>query len=210
MGRNSRSAVVLGSTLFTLGAIGCGGRLPGPDTARGASAAQAAALSPASLAAAAPQPTACRQPLPAATLAVPAGHELELELAAEGVQIYTCTATPAGAAWVFTAPEATLSSHGQVAGRHYAGPTWEALDGSTVVGARVAGATPDPTAIPWLLLRAVSHGGAGTLAEVSFIQRVATRGGLAPVGGCDAATVGAVARTPYGATYCFFEPEPER
>jgi hypothetical protein len=145
----------------------------------------------------------CRQPLPAA-VAVPAGNALRLELGATGVQIYTCTATASGAAWVFTAPEAALTrGDGTPAGKHGAGPAWVAPDGSSVVGARVDGATPDPTAIPWLLLRAVSHGGKGQLEEVTFIQRVATGGGLAPGGGCSAATVGAVARVPYTATYCF-------
>jgi hypothetical protein len=146
----------------------------------------------------------CRKPLPDPALAAPPGQRLALQLEATGVQIYTCTATPAGAAWVFTAPEASLSAAGgAAAGKHYAGPTWEALDGSSVVGAKVAGATPDPSAIPWLLLRATSHGGKGTLAEVSFIQRVATHGGLAPAGGCSAATVGAVVRVAYTASYCF-------
>jgi len=109
-------------------------------------------------------------------------------------------------AWVFTAPEATLyEQREEVAGTHYAGPTWEALDGSTVVAARAAAATPDPTAIPWLLLRAVSHGGAGTMSRVTYVQRVATTGGLAPSSGCDAAAVGTVSRVPYTATYCFSE-----
>jgi hypothetical protein len=92
-----------------------------------------------------------------------------------------------------------------VAGKHYAGPTWQASDGSTVVGARVAGATPDPTAIPWLLLRATSHAGAGEMTEVTYIQRVATTGGLAPAEGCTPASLGAVARVPYTASYCLSE-----
>jgi hypothetical protein len=37
------------------------------------------------------------------------------------------------------------------------------------------------------------------------VQRVATVGGLPPATGCDASTVGAVARVPYTATYCFAE-----
>jgi hypothetical protein len=149
----------------------------------------------------------CHRPLPDPALATPPGQRLALQLEASGVQVYTCTATPAGAAWVFTAPEAALSGPGGApAGKHYAGPTWEALDGSRVVGAKVAGAAPDATAIPWLLLRATTTGGAGKLSKVSFIQRVATRGGLAPAGGCDPARLGAVARIAYTATYCFHEP----
>jgi hypothetical protein len=147
----------------------------------------------------------CHRPLPDPALAAPPGQRLALQFAATGVQVYTCTATPAGAAWVFTAPEAALlGADGKPAGKHYAGPTWETLDGSSVVGAKVAGAAPDATAIPWLLLRATAHGGKGKLSDVSFIQRVATSGGLAPAAGCSAATVGAVARVAYTASYCFY------
>jgi hypothetical protein len=155
-------------------------------------------------AAAAEETAACRRPLPTTDLAVPAGNRLVRQLEAVGVQVYTCTAAPAGAAWVFTGPEATLQSRqGEAAGKHYAGPTWEALDGSKVVGAKVAGATPDPAAIPWLLLRATSHAGAGEMTEVTYIQRIATTGGLAPAEGCTPASLGAVARVPYTASYCF-------
>jgi uncharacterized protein DUF3455 len=144
------------------------------------------------------------------TLAAPAGNDLAFELLADGVQIYSC-ASPSGAAaggpaWAFQAPEATLLDRaGQLAGTHRAGPTWEALDGSSVVGAKVEGATPDPAAIPWLLLRAASHGGGpGRMADVTFVQRLQTSGGVAPSEGCSAASVGAVARVPYRAVYCFY------
>jgi hypothetical protein len=152
--------------------------------------------------------SACRAPLPSATLEVPPGNELEFQLAATGFQIYACTATAAGPAWVFKAPEADLFDRtGALAGTHFAGPTWKALDGSSVVGARVAGFTPDPASIPWLLLSAASHAGDGRMEEVTYIQRVATVGGLAPAVGCDeaAAAAGAVARVPYTAIYCFSE-----
>jgi hypothetical protein len=144
--------------------------------------------------------------MPFPALVAPAGNVLERQLQAVGVQIYTCTATATGAAWVLTAPEATLYGRGgEVAGKHYAGPTWQASDGSSVVGARVAGASPDPTAIPWLLLRAASHAGVGEMTEVTYIQRVATTGGLAPAEGCTPVSLGAVARVPYTASYCFGE-----
>jgi hypothetical protein len=147
----------------------------------------------------------CRKPLPDPALAVPPGQTLMLQLEAVGSQVYACAASPSGAAWTFTAPEATLSRDGgAAAGEHSAGPTWRALDGSAVVGAKVAGAAPDAAAIPWLLLRATSHAGEGTMTAVTYIQRVATRGGLAPGSGCSPATVGAVARVPYTATYCFY------
>ena len=116
--------------------------------------------------------------LPAA-LQVPPGNTVAFHAFAVGVQIYEWS----GSAWVFVAPEAVLfadaGGHGEV-GIHYAGPTWESQSGSKVFGARVAGATVDPTAIPWLLLRAVSTEGPGIFHRVTFIQRVNTTGGTAP------------------------------
>ncbi|WP_141290756.1 DUF3455 domain-containing protein, partial [Ideonella azotifigens] len=80
-----------------------------------------------------PAPTPPNVPL---ALQPPAGQVLYLEALATGVQIYDCKAkADGGAEWVFKAPEATLADRaGRALGKHYAGPTWEALDGSTVVG----------------------------------------------------------------------------
>ena len=64
--------------------------------------------------------------------------------------------------------------------------------------------SPDPTAIPWLLLSAVSTGGPGKLADVTSIQRLNTSGGVAPATGCDAGHVGTNARVPYSADYLFY------
>ena len=86
---------------------------------------------------------------------------------------------------------------------HYAGPTWEANGGSTVVGARVDGVPGAPGAIDWLLLRAASTT-PGQLLNTTFIQRVKTTGGLAPASGCTAATVGTPRNVPYTADYYFY------
>lgn len=139
-------------------------------------------------------------------IAVPAGHRYAFSLDAVGVQMYECRATAAGGyAWAFVAPEADLLRRGRIKGSHYVGPTWEYIDGSTVVGARVSGVTVDATAIPWLLLNAVSHAEDGKMTEVTYIQRVDTVGGLAPAAsGCDAARVGADADVDYTATYHFY------
>ena len=143
--------------------------------------------------------------LPSPTLAVPTGNRVAFHYDAVGVQIYTCSATATGYAWVFTAPEATLyGAHGRVVGKHYAGPTWESKDGSTVVGSKLAAFTADPTAIPELLLQAVSHAGDGRMSDVTYIQRLDTSFGLAPATGCDAAQAGTTARVDYTATYFFY------
>jgi len=143
--------------------------------------------------------------LPSPTLAVPEGNRLAFLFDAEGVQIYVCKTMATAFAWTLQAPEATLGDHrAGVVGRHYAGPTWEYLDGSKVVGNKTASFTADPTAIPELLLQASSHAGSGRMAQVTYIQRLATKGGLAPASGCDAAHAGTTVRIDYTATYYFY------
>ena len=63
--------------------------------------------------------------------------------------------------------------------------------------------TPDPNAIPWLLLRGKNQVGTGPLGSTAFIRRAETVGGAAPVGGCDAAHNGEQARMRYSALYEF-------
>ena len=142
-------------------------------------------------------------------LAVPPENDLAFALEAEGVQVYACAPSAASFSWAFQAPEATLTeAGGRAAGTHYAGPSWESTDGSKVVGAKLEAATPDPAAIPWLLLRAASHAGSGRMEDVTFVQRIRTSGGNAPHQGCDASHAGAVARVPYQAVYCFYRKGP--
>src|SRR2546426_12637571 len=88
---------------------------------------------------------------------------------------------------------------------HYAGPTWQAIDGSKVVGTVVAKAD-QPDAIPWLLLRAASNEGSGLFSEVVYIQRLYTTGGKAPEAGCDQAHDQAEVLVPYTAQYLFYGP----
>jgi hypothetical protein len=139
-------------------------------------------------------------------LAVPEGQKVSFHAYAIGVQIYVATPSPADPTkfvWTFRAPEAVLfDNEGAAVGIHYAGPTWETESGSRVVGARMAGATVDATAIPWLLLRAVSTQGPGVLERTTYIQRVNTVGGLAPA--APPTQAGEEARVPYTADYYFF------
>ena len=151
-----------------------------------------------------------RPPTPVpADVAVPAGNRLFLVAHAEGVQIYSCTATTGAPAWAFVAPRADLHLGPWLTiGTHYAGPTWELLDGSKVVAKRDTGVTVDPTAIPWLRLSKVSSqpGRWGDLlGATTFIQRINTVGGLAPAAAeCTPATVGTVSEVPYTADYTFW------
>jgi Protein of unknown function (DUF3455) len=124
--------------------------------------------------------------------------------AAKGVQIYVCRTEGAANEWAFKAPEAALvDTKGKPFAKHYAGPTWEAPDGSKAVGKVLANEpAPKPGAIPWLLLSAESSG-SGELASVRFVQRVNTSGGAAPSGTCP--TVGAEQRVDYTADYVFYK-----
>jgi hypothetical protein len=144
-------------------------------------------------------------------LTPPASAVLLFELRARGVQIYTCAAKPADPTafvWTFKAPQAELfNDRGEVVGSHFAGPTWQGQDGSSVMGALVARAdAPSKNAIPWLLLEAKSHAGGGAFSTITHIQRLATKGGVAPSEGCDATHEGEEVRVPYEATYAFYNP----
>lgn len=136
------------------------------------------------------------------TLQPPSGERLMLQVHATGDQIYVCKQ----GAWAFQAPEAKLvDAAGKQVGRHSAGPTWESSDGSQVKGKLVASApSPDPAAIPWLLLTAIEHNGSGVMSAVASIQRLHTEAGQAPKEGCDAGHEGAEARSRYQADYYFY------
>lgn len=134
-------------------------------------------------------------------LQVPAGNKVHFHAYAVGVQIYRWN----GTAWVFVAPEAVLfagEEDDEPVAIHYAGPTWESASGSLVIGMVLERATPDPDAIPWLLLGAVESEGPGIFADVTFIQRVNTVGGKAPASA--GGSPGDVVRVPYTAEYFFY------
>jgi len=93
-------------------------------------------------------------------LQAPAGNKVAFVVYGEGAQIYRWN----GSSWVFSRPQAVLyageNAHG-VVGTHYVGPTWESNSGSYVVGSVLERYSPDPNAIPWLLLKAVDSDGPG-------------------------------------------------
>ncbi|MGH2918183.1 MAG: DUF3455 domain-containing protein [Solirubrobacteraceae bacterium] len=94
-----------------------------------------------------------REPAVPSAIEAPDGYKVFLIGHAAGVHVCACNATSSGFAWTFVAPRANLfGTNGKLIATHFAGPTWQAKDGSTVVGARVNGVTADASAIPWLLL----------------------------------------------------------
>ncbi len=136
-----------------------------------------------------------------------AGEMLMLVVSARGQQIYECREKKeqAGAYdWAFVAPEAELfDGSGKKIGKHYAGPSWEAADGSKIVGkVKQLAAAPDAASIPWLLLEAKSAGNDGAFSKVTSVQRVATAGGVMPPNGCSVA--GMRVGVAYTADYYFY------
>jgi hypothetical protein len=159
--------------------------------------------------------TVLAAPHATAQITLPQGNAPFLTLFGDGVQIYDSAAnpnTPGTFIWNFTAPQANLftdASETTLFGTHFAGPTWMSnADGSSVVGARIGSqASATPNSIPQLLLKAQSHSGTGIFAEVTYIQRLNTVGGLAP--STPPTGFDQEFRSPYTATYRFAQAVPE-
>jgi hypothetical protein len=114
---------------------------------------------------------------------VPAGHVVALETTATGLLQYECKANAVTAGtigWVLVTPQAELVDRtGKVVAK-YSGPpaTWTHSDGSSVVGAQVAmAARPGATNLPYQLSKGTSGAAAGVLQNVTYIQRIKTKGG---------------------------------
>ncbi len=142
------------------------------------------------------------------SIKLPADRHLVLRGHASGDQIYVCQPSPSGDAqfvWVLSAPDAKLfDDTGKEIATHFAGPTWQATDGSQVKGKVTAQSVSDSDSIPWLLLTAVDHSGMGIMSNVVTIQRLDTKGGKAPAIGCDAQHEGEKRRVSYTADYYFY------
>ncbi len=141
---------------------------------------------------------------------VPAGNRVVLETAAAGDITYECRAKKDMAGqfeWVFVGPDAGLRDRpGMRLGKYYGPPaTWEFNDGSKVTGAQVAVATNGGGNIPLQLVKANPAMGAGMAQGVTFIQRVATRGGVAPAAACTGAVMGQKQIVQYQADYIFWK-----
>lgn len=135
----------------------------------------------------------------------PAGERL-MALIASGVQTYTCEFDAQHRLqWVFKSPLATLyDTSGHAVVNHAAGPSWQASDGSRIVGHAIAQLPSDTkSSVPQLLLETHSTAGSGTLSTVRYVQRVKTVGGVAPAAPCSAA--GEAGSSPYLAEYVFYK-----
>ena len=140
---------------------------------------------------------------------VPAGHKMTIKAVGIGELTYECRAKATDAAafeWVFVGPVAKLmdATSKKEIGKYYAGPTWESMDGSKVTGKQVAVAPATPGNIPLQLVKAEPAMGKGAMTGATYIQRVNTKGGVAPSDACAAASVGTKKQVPYQADYVFY------
>jgi hypothetical protein len=137
-----------------------------------------------------------------------ADEEQAFVLNAIGVQVYACKTKPNDSyayAWAFVAPDAALTEKGATVGKHYAGPTWESADGSSVKGAIKEKQDGGAGNIPWLKLAVTSGNGQGRMTGVTTVLRLETKGGVEPKGGCDEFKVNQEMRVPYTADYYFYK-----
>ena len=141
---------------------------------------------------------------------VPAGHKVAVETVGVGEITYECRAkadTAGAFEWVFVGPKADLNSRGGTKMGSYFGPpaTWASNDGSKITGKQLAVAPAAAGNIPLQLVQANPASGPGAMSGVTYVQRVATKGGVAPAGSCDAAGVGRKEIVKYQADYIFWK-----
>jgi hypothetical protein len=141
---------------------------------------------------------------------VPAGNMVSLETVGVGEITYECRDKKDAAGqteWVFVGPKAVLNDRsGKAVGTYYGPPaTWEANDGSKFTGTQVAISPAAAGNIPLQLVKANPATGNGAMTDVTFVQRVATVGGVAPKSECSTATKGAKEIVKYQADYILYK-----
>ena len=145
-----------------------------------------------------------------ATVQVPAGQRIAMETVGAGDITYECRAKkdmPSAFEWVFVGPDAKLMDRsGKVVGRYYGPPaTWENNDGSKVTATQLAVAPASAGNIPLQLVKANPAMGMGAMQGVTYIQRVATQGGVAPAVACTATNAGQKQVVKYQADYIIWK-----
>lgn len=143
------------------------------------------------------------------SIKVPAGHKISMETTGIGEITYECKANANSATeleWTFVGPKAVLNDRaGKQVGTYFGPPaTWEAKDGSKVTGTQLAVAPSSAGNLPYQLVKANPAEGKGAMTGVSYIQRVALKGGVAPSSVCSAANKGAKEVVKYQADYIFW------
>ncbi|MDB5798844.1 MAG: hypothetical protein JWP36_2746 [Paucimonas sp.] len=157
-----------------------------------------------------PQMSSYSQDALPAAIKVPAGNKVALETVGVGEITYECrdkANAPGQAEWVFVGPKAALNDRGgKQVGTYYGPPaTWEAADGSKITATQLAVAPSGAGNLPYQLVKANPAMGSGAMSGVTYIQRVALKGGVAPASECSAATKGKREIVNYQADYIFWK-----
>ena len=153
---------------------------------------------------AATQVASSQDALPA-SIAPPADAKHRVVLMGSGSQVYECRNDNGHYTWHLVAPLAYLKDEaGHLVGIHYAGPQWQAFDGSRVSGRVDGQVQPDAHQLPWLRLDAKQEGGTGLFDKVVTVVRMDTVGGVAPKRECWKENSGETEQVPYKAHYLFF------
>lgn len=144
------------------------------------------------------------------TVQVPAGNTVAMQTVGAGDITYECRVKKDMAGqfeWVFVGPDAVLSDRsGKAVGKYFGPPaTWASNDGSKVTATQVAVAPAGAGNIPFQLVKANPAMGNGSMTGVTYIQRVATKGGVAPATACGAGNVGTKEIVKYQADYIFWK-----
>lgn len=142
---------------------------------------------------------------------VPAGNKVAWETTTSGGKItYECrdkANAPGQTEWVFVGPQADLMDRsGKKVGTYYGPPaTWEAIDGSKITATQLAVAPAGEGNIPFQLVKANPAMGSGAMSGVTYVQRVALKGGVAPAMACTAGNKGQRQIVMYQADYIFWK-----
>ncbi|KNC16033.1 MULTISPECIES: DUF3455 domain-containing protein [Pseudomonas] len=144
-----------------------------------------------------------------APVQVPAGNKVAMETVGKGEITYECRdkANAAGQTeWTFVGPKAVLDDRaGKQVGTYYGPPaTWQSADGSKVTGTQVAVAPAGDGNLPYQLVKANPAEGKGAMQGVTYIQRTALKGGVAPTSACTTAQKGQKETVKYQADYIFW------
>jgi Protein of unknown function (DUF3455) len=126
----------------------------------------------------------------------------------QNYEVKVDTASSGAFKWVFIEPVANLyDNKGNLVVLHFKGPTWQYIaDSSSITGAVIVNIpSPVPSQnIPWLLLNNKANAGTGFFARVNRVQRLDTRGGVAPTAPPTVEMLGATVKVPYSALYNFY------
>ena len=142
---------------------------------------------------------------------VQAGNVVALETTATGLLNYECK-TNANAAgtigWVLVSPQAELVDRTGKEVAKYSGPpaTWTHMDGSSVVGQQIAVAPrPGATNLAYQLSKGMPGAAPGVLQNITYIQRIKTKGGQDLSKACAQSNLGDKLTLPYQADYIFWK-----